>query len=214
MKKVTVAAGTLLFAAIALGFQATLKLVLNGKEAKSAPIMVKDKLYVPVDALKEAGLSVTVDKSIISIKVPKGTAEGGAYQQDGQEGKVAEWLFNGIWRLRVTSFSKRDDGPGYRAVVEIRNGSKYPGISLAGTGWNGITLALEDGNSIAATSDAVELRDAGLAQGASFTGTVIFETESSSKPDRIILRLDPMGLTGTAMKYSVANPSFRINVRD
>ncbi len=212
--KFPLALGCVVGAAVIIASQTTYKLVINGKDSKSGPIMVKDKLYVPIDALKAAGLSVTVDKSTVSIKFPKQTAEGGAYQQDGQEGKLGEWLFNGIWRLRVASFTKREDGPGYQAVIEIRNGSKYPGISLAGTGWNGITLALEDGNSVSATSDAVDLRDAGLAQGASFTGTVLFDTESASKPDRIILRLDPKGLAGTNMTYSVANPSFRISVKD
>jgi hypothetical protein len=192
----------------------SLKLMINGKAAKSAPIRVKDKLYVPVEALKEAGLSVSVANDTVTLAFTKSSSEGGANQQDGQEGKVGEWLFNGIWRLKVISFEKRfeGEGPGYKAIIEVKNGTKFGGYSLAGTGWAGITLVLEDGNAVAALSDAVGLRDAGLAQGAGVTETVVFETDSTSKPQRIILRLDPKGLEGTPLKYAVANPSFRIRV--
>jgi hypothetical protein len=193
------------------------KLIVNGKEAKTAPMFMNDKWYVPVDALKDAGVTVAIDKekNTVSLRVPKNPAEGGANQQDGQEGKMGEWLFDGIWRFRVISVAKKEeaDNPGYKVVVELKNGSKYTNISLAGTGWMGITLVLEDGNSIAAASDAVELRDAGLPQGAGITSTVIFDTDSAKRPDRVILRLDPKGLAGTDMKYTVANPSFRVDVK-
>ncbi len=198
---------------IAVAGQTAYKLVVNGKESKSQPIMVKDKLYVPVDALKEAGMIVSVEKNTVTLKFSKTDAQGGANQQDGQEGKMGEWLFNGIWRLKVNSLKKRDGSPGYEAEIELKNGSKWQNISLAGTGWNGITLVLEDGTPVSAASDAVDLRDIGLAQGAGYTATVVFDSESTSKPDRIILRLDPRGLAGTEMKYSVANPSFRVSVR-
>src|SRR5438045_983495 len=82
-------------------------------------------------------------------------------------------------------------GAGWTVKVEIRNGSKFNGYAPSGTGWQGITLVTEDGTIVPAASDAPELRDTGLAQGAGNTQNLFFPTESADKPARIILRFDP-----------------------
>ena len=96
--------------------------------------------------------------------------------------------------------------------VELRNGTTANGVALAGTGWNGVTLVLEDGTVLSARSDAPELRDTPVNQGANLTATLVFETPSTSKPSRIILRLDPKGTENTGLSYKVANPTFRVDV--
>ena len=54
-----------------------------------------------------------------------------------------------------------------------------------------------------------------LAQGAGNTLILLFETESKSKPVRLILRFDPKGLEGTppSLRFTVPDPSFRVDVR-
>ncbi|WP_395094250.1 hypothetical protein [Armatimonas sp.] len=204
--------------------QQVLGLRINGKAVAGGALVYRGKTYVSIDALKAAGVGVKSTTGGVELTLPTAattstsTGAGGASQQNGVEGKGGEWLFNGIWRFQVISIEKADpatDGAGWKAKVEIRNGTKLGGYAPGGTGWSGLTLVLEDGNSIPARSDAPELRDGGLAQGASNSQTVFFETESKSKPVRLILRFDPKGLEGTppSLRFTVPDPSFRVDVR-
>lgn len=211
---------SILAVAAAVGAQQASRLRINGTPASDAPITVKGKTYVSVDSLRSAGISVRSANGIMDLTLPGGAqqaADGGAGQQNGVEGKTGDWLFNGIWRFRVLSVSPADAatvGAGWQAKVEIRNGTKFSGYSPGGTGWQGITIVTEDGTSVAAASDAPELRDKGLAQGASNAVTLFFPTDSASKPTRIILRLDPKGLEGVpaGLRYTTKDPSFRVSV--
>lgn len=201
---------------------ATMRLKINGTAAADAPITVKGKTYVSLDALKAAGVRVSRSGSTVALTLPVNgsvIARGGANQQDGVEGKMGEWLFNGIWRFRVLSVEKADpakEGAGWLARVEIRNGSKFSGYSPGGTGWQGMSLVTEDGQSVQAGSNALPLSDPGLAQGASNAQSIYFATESASKPDRLILRFDPRGLEGTpaGLRFSVPNPTFRVALKN
>ena len=208
-------------ASVALA-QQVLGLRINGKTVAGGALVYKGKTYVSVDALKAAGVGVKSTAGGVELTFPTAattsTGAGGAGQQTGVEGKAGEWLFNGIWRFQVMSIQRADpttDGAGWKAKVEIRNGTKLGGYAPSGTGWSGMTLVLEDGNSIPARSDAPELRDGALAQGAGNSQTVLFETESKSKPVRLILRFDPKGLEGTppSLRFTVPDPSFRVDVR-
>lgn len=187
------------------------KLKINGKAVGGKPLMINDRLYVPVSALKSAGMTASIDGDTLSLST---SAAGGANQQAGVEGGLGDWLFNGIWRFRVISVDKVEgDVSGWKAAVEIRNGSKFDGYSPGGTGWQGVTLVLEDGTSVPARSDAPDFRDLGLNQGAGNAQTLYFDTDSSSKPDRLILRFDPKGLEGTPLKFSVKDPTFRVSLK-
>jgi len=195
----------------------SLTLKINGKASAAPPITVQGKTYIPLEALKAAGVGVQVTGSTIELQLPTKTAEGGANQQVAVEGKGGEWLFNGIWRFRVLTVEAADPdkvGKGWSVKVEIRNGSKFNDYSPGGTGWEGITVVTEDGNSVAAASDAVDLSSKGLAQGAGNTVTLFFPTEAASSPVRVILRFNPEGLKGTPLHYATPNPSFRVDVKN
>lgn len=212
----------LVFFAVALAVCAVgvslraMKIRINGKLVAGEVMKVDDKLYVPVSALKAGGVRVAMDGETLSLRFPTQGAAGGTMQQAAVEGKIGEWLFNGIWRFQVKSIAKHTDedgADGWKAVVEIRNGSKFDGYSPAGTGWQGVTIVLDDGNSVGARSDAPEMRDSGLNQGAGASYVLHFDTDSASKPDRLILRFDPKGVEGTPLKFTVADPSFRVSLK-
>src|SRR5437016_6083167 len=90
------------------------KLKINGKAAEGKVMTVDGKLYVPVSALKAAGVNTSVDGDTLSLSFP---AAGGAGQQRGVEGSIGEWLFNGVWRFRVESVEAQSEG--YKVNVEI-----------------------------------------------------------------------------------------------
>ena len=200
--------------------QKALKVNVNGKPSRFGALAFKRMTYVPIEALKEAGLVVKVTGGTVAIVQPGAQqAAGGTNQQGAVAGKGGEWLHNGLWRFRVLSITPADptkDGPGWLARVEIRSSGKLGGYSPAGTGWQGMSIVLDDGNSVGARSDAVELRDPPLALGASSTQTLYFETESKSMPAKLILRFDPKGLLGAppALRFTVPDPSFRVDVKN
>jgi hypothetical protein len=223
MKKIyqVLGIGTLSLSLTALAWaQATYTLKINGKTMSGGAIVVKGKTYIPLDALKAAGTSAQITGTTLTLTLPAGVknGEGGTNQQEGLEGKGGEWLFNGIWRFRVISVEKGtgegEDHPGWRLKVEVRNGTKYSGYAVNGTGYEGMQLVLEDGTSVEPISGGVDFVTPGIAQGASLTKTLGFETDSASKPVRLVVRFNPEGTANIPLKFSVANPTFRVDIRN
>lgn len=205
----------LLMALIGVALAATsYKLVINGKAQKEAAVVINGKTYVSVDALKASGVGVSLAGGTLSLALPGApTAQGGANQNAAVEGCTGEWLFNGLWRFRATKVEPSSDPGGWKASVELRNGSKFDNIALSGTGWGGMQLILEDGTPVGAASDAVDVRDQAMLQGAGKALSIAFPSDDTAKtPKKLFLLLDPKGLAGTAMRYSVADPSFRVRL--
>src|SRR5262249_44356633 len=92
--------GTAAVVALAQTIGADLSISINGKSVPGKTIVVKGQTYVPLSSLKAAGATTSVSGDTLSIGL--GPA-GGANQLGGLEGKLNEWLFNGIWRFRVLS---------------------------------------------------------------------------------------------------------------
>jgi hypothetical protein len=216
-----VATCTLILSLTALTWAQTVyTLKINGKASSTQAIVVKGKTYIPLDALKASGVNAQIMGNSLSLTLPSGVknVEGGANQQDGVEGKGGEWLFNGIWRFRVIAVEKGtgegEDHSGWRLKMEVRNGTKFNDYAPSGTGCEGMQLVLEDGNSIEVRSGGVDFLTPGLAQGAGRTGTLQFDTESTSKPVRLVMRFNPEGVKFTPLKFTVPNPTFRVDIRN
>ncbi|RIH83574.1 hypothetical protein Mterra_02231 [Calidithermus terrae] len=191
------------------------RLVINGKPASTPAIVVGGKTYVPLEALKAAGVGVSVSGSTLSLTLPGARqGQGGANQVAALEGCVNEWLFNGIWRFRVLSLEPLPAGGrgGWRAKVELRNGTTANGAALAGTGWQGLMLVLDDGNTL--ESQYVEMRDKPFAQGTGLVQEAVFYSDDTAKtPTKLLLLLDPKKMnTSLKIRYSVADPSFRVRL--
>ncbi|PZA06202.1 MULTISPECIES: hypothetical protein [unclassified Meiothermus] len=214
MSKLKLAALAVL--ALGAGLAATnYRLVINGKASSTPAIVVGGKTYVPLEALKAAGVSVSVSGSTLSLTLPGAPqAQGGANQVAALEGCVNEWLFNGIWRFRVLSVEPLPAGGrgGWKAMVELRNGTTANGAALAGTGWQGLLLALDNGNTI--ESGYVQMRDKPFAPGTGMVQEAVFYSEETDKtPTKLLLLLDPNKMnTSLKIRYSVADPSFRVRL--
>src|SRR5579864_307718 len=98
------------------------------------------------------------------------------------EGCMNQWMFNGVWRVRVTKVEPFMDGAqqaGWQVTESWRNGTRQeisPGDSLE----KDQVLALEDGSSIAASTTNTGSMSMGvmashsLAQAAQFTYIQVF----------------------------------------
>lgn len=183
---------------------------LNGKTIPGSAIVQGGKTYVSSDALKAAGIAVSVKGSVVSL-----TPVGGANQVSAVEGCLNQQLFNGIWRLKVLDITQ--DGDAWMAKVEVRNGSQQT-LSLIGTGLpfdKNFNLQLDTGNVIAARSGAVDIRDRAFIQGAAYTTTLAFDTGGQpGKPVKmvVVINADDPYLKSLKVSYSVKDPSFRVDL--
>jgi hypothetical protein len=218
---------TALGLAVAAG--SSYSLIVNGQVLKDQAIVVSGKTYVPLSALKSLGISsslkgttLTLENSNAGSTPPSGVTAGGANQRASLEGCINEMLFNGIWRLTVTSTKtiSRYNGqqPGYSLSLEWKNGAKVTADAL-NTGIKSLNLALEDGT-VLVTEDAQNLTNKSLPQGAGVALDLTFYAASGtsanklSKPSKFLVEIDPKVLlnTGVSAAYTAPNPSFRVRL--
>jgi hypothetical protein len=205
--------GLFALGAIVLAQTLSYKLNINGKAYSSTAIVVKGETYVPLKALQAAGVRSNLAAGTLTLTLPAAQAAGGANQVAALEGCLGEWLFNGIWRVRVTEpKSVTGDRTGATYRVEFRNGTSSSGFAPSGTGWNGMQLALDDGT----TTNAIntnEIVDPPYLAGGSHTQTIEFFWENPARtPQKIVILFNPnddsykLGV----VKFTVPDPSLRI----
>lgn len=218
MKKPIAAFGAVAMLAVAaVGFQAATKLVINGKAVAGTPQMMKGQSYVPVGALKAAGATVVVANGTMTINFPK---EGGSNQLVAVEGGINEWLFNGVWRLRVESVKPMaGDRPGWLISTELRNGTSAQNIALDGTGFQSVELVMDDQNILKAPYNITDFNRP-VGQGSSIRTVLEYYDDEGNgrKPVKLLVRITPDQFTKDFLKsvkvgYTVPDPSFRINLK-
>jgi hypothetical protein len=160
--------------------------------------------------------------SLAGASPPK-APPGGSYQQNALAGCTNEWLFNGVWRVRVTNVAPITKAgvnyPGYAVTIQSRNGS-HQTASWAYTGVADPSLVLEDGTVLAQDTDSTiswhndYYKD--LPQSAGFTHTLNFYMDSAAasppKPAKILIEIDPKKAGTTAPHYTTATPSLRVDL--
>ncbi|HWA84352.1 MAG TPA: hypothetical protein VG820_12990, partial [Fimbriimonadaceae bacterium] len=131
-----------------------------------------------------------------------------------------EWLFDGVWRFRVTSIKQIDGDPkGWNVDVELRNGTKADNIALGGTGFESLNLVLSDGT-LVPPYNITDIRDVGFAQGAGKNLTLTFNVDDigNRKPEKLLLLIKPeddlVKYMRDSMKiaYTTKDPSFRVKL--
>lgn len=91
---------------------------------------------------------------ILPVYAAAPTAEGGSTQAGAQPGCMNQWLFDGVWRVRVTNvaFEPKGDRPAAWAVtMQWGNGTSYAGITPTDTRVQDMVLALANGDTLTAT---------------------------------------------------------------
>lgn len=202
---------------MAVGFQAAKKLVINGKAVAGEPLVIKGQTYIPLQSLKAAGATAVISDGTLSLTL--GPA-GGAGQVVALEGGLNEWLFNGVWRMRVTAVRPNDDGrPGWLIDVELRNGTKADSLALDGTGFASVQLVMDDSNILQQPYNITDfVRPVG--QGSTIKTSLRYYDDDGGdrKPVKLIVRITPDEGTTNFMKrmklgYTVPDPSFRFDLQ-
>ena len=156
--------------------------------------------------------------------VPTATpAAGGAFQRSSVEGCTNQYLFNGVWRIKVLSVDAPPASP-IRVTLQVRNGSHtdYPGVMFTGFGGtNGefIDLIFDDQNveNMARADEFVPYNN-GIAfkhvpVGGAVTATLMFTApqNAAAKPVKLLIGYDPKTNQQHA-HYTVRDPTFRVHL--
>lgn len=233
MKTLKLASLLILLLAVAYAASTAYKLVINGKPAAGQAIVVNGQTYVPLAALKAAGVSSELTSGTLSLRLP-GTSQtagdantnaaGGANQLGALEGCIGQTLFNGVWRFKVTKLEQGDvDGkPGWLMGIEMRNGVTKP-LSPYSSGFSNTndsySWATADGNTGVWKTYYIlnDLVAKDIPQGGMFTyqfkifpDPAATEDQLKNPPTKFILRIDPKRLG--FKEYTVPDPSFRIDL--
>ncbi|MFC4425942.1 hypothetical protein [Deinococcus navajonensis] len=200
--------------------------VINGRPAPGArAIVVGGKTYVPLDALRAAGVGAVTSGGTLSLTLPgsrppttPAQAPGGTNQVAAVEGCIGEQLFNGVLRLRVQKVE--DLGRQWGVTVEVRNGTSKRVSTTAATGIDiyseEMSLTTTDGttltNSSAGDAWSLAIRQA-LPPGGGFVVRKEFEKRGEGRPLKLVLVLDPKARgRDTGLRYTIADPSFRVRL--
>jgi hypothetical protein len=131
-------------------------------------------------------------------------AEGGSTQASAQSGCMNQWMFNGVWRVRVTnvSYAPAGDKPNaWNVTMQWGNGTSYAGITPAvDTLKQDMVLALANGDTLApgdTTSGALnqqQLDYHSFPASGQFTYTQSFyenqTLDQSNKPAKLLITFD------------------------
>ncbi len=208
----SLSATTLLSVAVAA--TTSVRFFINGRAAANA-ISVNGTTYVPVAALKAAGLNVTVTGGRVDLNLPAGA--GGQNQVAAVSGCLGETLFNGVWRFRVTDVravpSTYNSRPGFEITAEVRNATGQS-LDLTGTGFGltNVNLAFADGTtttveSVAPNREGWDHNRAVMPAGAY---TMKAQVPGSGAPTKLVyLRA---GNVKAGLPWNTPDPAFRVDL--
>jgi len=167
----------------------------------------------------------------VSAKTKPTPAPGGALQRMSVTGCMNEFLFDGVWRLKVLSFEKGTyfGTAGYAVKLQLRNGtSKQLQVSKTGLGGEygrNINLIMSDDSSVPVesvgsnTADYAAFTGASAPPGAAVNASLKFYPAQSVldsadiKPKKLLIEIDPTAINPDYkhdhFRYPINDPSFR-----
>ena len=178
--------------------------------------------------LLAASLALVLSAAPSLAAKPK-PAQGGAMQRSSVEGCMGQQLFNGVWRVKVLSVdpaASYNDGTAETGVgvkLQLRNGTSKE-LAADESGFSdingkGIDLAYADENTVnavsAGTGLTASLLDKKLPPGGAATVTIYFPygPDKTAKAVKLLIAVDGHSAHNYAhVKYSVKDPSFRVNL--
>ncbi|WP_425147622.1 hypothetical protein [Deinococcus sp.] len=200
----------------------------NGSPQAQPAQVIGGQTYIPLEVLKTLGIPYSVQGGRLNIGTATAqTASGGANERPSLSGCRNEWLFNGVWRIRVGSvvaITKDGSTPGWGVNIEIRNGTKAT-IMPTDAGWDGtgqgVHLAFADASTFSVDPyDVQKLTFNTLPQGGVRPFQLKFYGDGTASaqrpPTKLLIELDPKGIGDSTrakgVNFSVPNPSLRVDL--
>lgn len=158
-------------------------------------------------------------------------AQGGSTQAPAQDGCMNQWMFNGVWRVRVTNVAFHPAGDavnGWDVTMQWANGTSYAGISPVDTRKQDLVLGLANGDTLTATDttrgslNQQQLDFHTFPASGQFTYTQSFLTgttlDPSNKPVKLLVTFDvtayraAAGSSAKFWKLKTPGYNYRINL--
>lgn len=141
-------------------------------------------------------------------------AQGGSTQVAAQSGCMNQWMFNGVWRVRVTNVAPipAGDVSGWNVSMQWANGTSMAGITPVDTMKQDLVLALQNGDTLTATDTSTgnlnqqQLDFHTFPASGQFTYTQKFlmpagqTADANNKPVKLLVTFD-------VQKYRAAHPA-------
>jgi len=215
-----------LFASVALAAGPAVSV--NGTPQTRSAQTIGGQTYISLDVLRALGVPYVMQGGRLVIgTTPVTPAAGGATERPSLSGCRNEWLFNGVWRVKVgdvTKISKDGTTPGWGVNIEVRNGSKAT-LLPTDAGWNGngqgVQLAFADATTVSVDPyDVQKLTFNAFPQGGSFTHQLKFYAPDTAtgqrQPTKLLIEIDPKGIGDSTrakgVAFTVSNPSLRVDL--
>lgn len=197
------------------------KFYINGTKNALDAVLLDGEVYVPVKALKAAGVNIVADSSSVRLTLGAAAA-GGQNAVNGVSGCKGETLFNGVWRFKVisvnpmpnTTFNK----PGWEITAELRNATPQ-NLSLSDTGFivDNATLAFADTQTLPVESWAYNRsnwdHNKTILPGAAYTVKAQVKTDdphAGQMPTKLVyLRA---GNVKSGLPWNTPDPAFRVDL--
>ena len=207
------------------------QLTINGHAAGKA-LIVGDQTYIPLSALKAAGVKVSVSGDQVSLSLtgaaPVAAAAGGANQAAAQAGCLNQTLSNGVWQLKFSNLHfVANDPKEYNesywtldARISNLTNQVIDQAFLGGLNASNITWVGADGNTLAShggvdgdTGQKITFRQ--FLPGQPFTGPVTINTDppvtQDKPPVKLVWLFDPSKVN-MKLPWSGKDASFRVDL--
>lgn len=199
-------------------------LSINDRDAGPAVIEVDGVAYVPIDALRAAGMIVEATNGGWALRFGP-PITGGAGEVRAIEGCTGTLLFKGVWRFQVARVERYEERSlrGWDVHVEVRDGTDAT-LAPSDFGFHplhdGIVLALESGKVLTMGAGCVgqiqrQLVFQQLPPGAASSTVFRFLDEGDdSAPVRLVVPVSPDIATFRAegLAFETDAPSFRVRL--
>jgi hypothetical protein len=157
-------------------------------------------------------------------------AEGGSNQVKAQAGCMNQWMFNGVWRVRVTNVAFLPAGDlanGWGVTMQWNNGTSIAGLTPSDTRKQALVLALANGDTVSATDttngslNEQQLDYHSFPASGQFTYTQKFMTnqklDESNKPAKLLITFDAADYLKThpgsqAKFWNVKTPAYNYRI--
>ena len=140
-----------------------------------------------------------------------------------------QWMFNGVWRVRVTGFAFHPAGDainGWDVTMQWGNGTSMGDVTPGDTRKNDLVLALANGDTMAALDtnrgrfSEGQLDTHTFPASGQFTYTQTFFSgntlDQNNKPTKLLVTFDKAGynqtIRGKKAPYTTSTPNYRIDL--
>lgn len=170
---------------------------------------------------------------VVAAPAPLATTAGGSHARAALAGCMNQWLFNGIWRVKVTAVDAIKTPPdaagnfnaGWGVTVQFRNGTSAD-LLPATSGLGHLTLVSADGDTTdvglttTGTLDSQKLAYHDFPPSAQYTHQLTFwypigtAAADIKQPVKFLIAFDPAmrNNAGSGPRYSTPSPSMRVDL--